>query len=318
MDWHTYPILRNIKISQKPKKANNKLITYKNYLYSKYMGWGDYLMTSGHVRRIKKNKPQIQVLINNPFNSTLFYKHIFYKNPFVTMEQDFNKEKPFIKINRVESGKIDKLKNKIIWNDERVSEIGDIYSTFDEITFAEKFLNNVMEDWVSKNKKKPKAIIYISDLAKKSIKTRNNEQGTENFLSHFVNKEWGKDNWEEFIRSIKNEYIIIKSSANGEKNLDNVYTAECDFRTVKAIMDKSDIFIGNEGGLSHLWATTRKKGIVFFGHWIPPHLTGYSFHLNIKASTNNYCGSLDSCDQCLSFYKNLSPEFIKYNLDKNI
>jgi len=30
------------------------------------MGWGDYLMASGHVRRIKKNNPQTQVLISIP------------------------------------------------------------------------------------------------------------------------------------------------------------------------------------------------------------------------------------------------------------
>ena len=83
-------------------------------------------------------------------------------------------------------------------------------------------------------------------------------------------------------------------------------------------MDKSDFYIGNEGGLSHLWATTKKNGIVFFGHWIPPYLTGYSFHLNLSIRDNKHCGSLSPCEECLNFYKNLSPDYIKYLLDKLI
>ena len=223
-----------------------------------------------------------------------------------------------VRINRVESGKVDKDKNRIIWKDERVSEVGDLYPTLNEINFADKFINEARENWISKYKKKPKAIIYISDNSKIVSLSKDNKEIKKNYYNHSINKEWGKDKWDQLIDSIQKDYLIIKSSQSNENELKNVYSAVCDFRSVKAIMDKSDFFIGNEGGLSHLWATTRKKGIVFFGHWIPPYLTGYSFHINITINDDRHCGSLNVCEDCLNFYKNLSPEFIKVNLDKNI
>ena len=281
------------------------------------MGWGDYIMASGHVRRIKINNPQIQVLIKSPFNTTQFYRDVFKNNPYITHENDLKKDRPLIRINRVEAGKVNKEKNRIIWNNERVSEVGDFYSSNQEVEFANKFLIQANKDWVSKNKKKPKAVIYISDTAKTTTTVKNEKTKKFNY-SHYINKEWGKKKWSEFINMIEKDYLVIKSSPTNETNTINVYSAKCDFRSIKAIMDKSDFFIGNEGGLSHLWATTRKKGIVLFGHWIPPYLTGYSFHTNISANTNNHCGSLDICDDCQNFFKNLSPEFIKSNLDANI
>ena len=281
------------------------------------MGWGDYIMASGHVRRIKKNNPKIQVLINEPFNKTEFYKRIFINNPYITHEINYKKDQPSVRINRAESGRIDRVNNKIIWKNERVSEVGNLYPSEDEIYFAEEFLNKAREDWITKNKKKPKAIVYISDVAKTVSVSKEKADLKKNIYNHSINKEWGKQKWSEFINMIKADYLIIKSSNTDENQLENTYSSICDFRSVKAIMDKADFFIGNEGGLSHLWATTRKKGIVFFGHWIPPYLTGYPFHLNI-GTNNNHCGSLDVCEDCLKFYKNLSPEYIKYNLDENI
>ena len=34
------------------------------------MGWGDYLMTSGHIRNLKNQNPELQILVKKPFDST--------------------------------------------------------------------------------------------------------------------------------------------------------------------------------------------------------------------------------------------------------
>ena len=279
------------------------------------MGWGDYIMASGNVRRIKKSNPKLQVFINNPFNKTFYYENVFKSNPYITQQSDIDKNHPSIGINRVEAGKINKNLNRIIWNNERVSEVGDLYPTKEELAFSEKFMNESYNHWVSKNKKKPKGIIYTSNTAKKITFSKNENSRDMVNYRHAINKEWGESKWLQFINNIKNDYLIVRSASDNNSNLEFVYTAICNFRTVKAIMEKSDLYIGNEGGLSHLWATTRKNGIVFFGHWIPPYLTGYPFHFNVSISDRIHCGSLDVCEECLSFYRNLSPEYIKYNTD---
>ena len=44
------------------------------------MGWGDYVMTSGIIRRLKNQNPNLQILMSEPFNNTKQYKDIFYNN----------------------------------------------------------------------------------------------------------------------------------------------------------------------------------------------------------------------------------------------
>ncbi|MDC3075601.1 hypothetical protein OA258_04100 [Pelagibacteraceae bacterium] len=56
------------------------------------MGWGDYVMTSGIVRRLKNQNPNLQILIKEPFNNTRQGRDIFYKNPYLTSIDKF-KEK---------------------------------------------------------------------------------------------------------------------------------------------------------------------------------------------------------------------------------
>jgi hypothetical protein len=277
------------------------------------MGWGDYIVTTGLVRRLKKQNPSLQILIQEPFNETSFYKDVFYKNPYVTDIKLFDDSKPHIKIPRILVGQNDENnRNKISWSNERVAEVGNFYQKEEEINFTRKCIDFIKDHWIDKNKKKPKGIIFISDKAKKSAIIDNININ----YDHSNNKEWGDVKWNTFIRICSHDYIIIKTSPEKEDTPDGLYNITCDFRTCYSIMKECNFFIGNHGGHSHLWAVTKKKGIVFYGHWFPPHIAGYPFHINL--TTNNHCGSLVKCEECINFYNNLEPEYIKFLLDKNI
>ena len=278
------------------------------------MGWGDYIMTTGVVRRLKIQNPNLQVLIKEPFNESRQYKDIFYKNPYITSLNSFNKKLPYIKIPRVLAGVNNELNDKIIWKKERVAEVGNLYTKKEEVKFAEESINIIFEHWKSKNKKMPKGIIFLSDTAKRRVILNKKIINYE----HYINKEWGLNKWKVFINIISKDYILIKTSNSKDNTVEGLYSIICDFRTNYSIMQKCDFYIGNEGGLSHLWAITGKKGIVFFGHWIPPNLTGYPFHINITSKDNYYCGSLKRCKDCMIFFENLDPEYIKILLEKNI
>ena len=278
------------------------------------MGWGDYIMTSGLVRRLKNQNPNLQILIKEPFNKTRQYKDIFYNNPYIVSSETLNEKLPFIKVPRILTGTRDEINNKIIWKKERVAEIGDFYTKDQETTFADENIKKIYEHWKTKNKKKPKGIIFISDTAKKNIIMEDKNIKYE----HSINKEWGRKKWQEFINICSKNYILIKTSISKDDYIDGLYYVLCDFRSVFLLMRKCDFFIGNEGGLSHLWAITRKKGIVFFGHWIPPYLTGYPFHINLSTNLDNHCGSLKRCESCVDFFKNLDPEYINFLVEKNI
>ena len=278
------------------------------------MGWGDYIMTTGIVRRLKHQNPNLQILIKEPFNKTRQYRDIFYKNPFIINAETINEKLPHIKIPRVLAGINDKSKNKIIWSPERVAEVGNFYVKKEETDFAEKTIQTVIEHWKTKNKKQPKGIIFISDTAKRKMVINKKIV----FYEHAVNREWGEKKWEKFIRISSNDYVLLKTSDTKEDQSEGLYSIICDFRTTFSIMKKCDFFIGNEGGLAHLWAVTGKQALVIFGHWIPPHVTGYPFHLNLSTNLNDHCGSLKKCEKCLSFFNDLDSEYIKFLLEKNI
>ncbi len=278
------------------------------------MGWGDYVMTSGIIRRLKNQSPNLQILVSEPFNNTRQFKDIFYKNPYITLENEINEKLPYIKIPRILAGTTDEKNNKIIWKKERVAEIGNLYPKETETNFADKTINLIQNDWTTKKRKKPKGIIFISDTPKKNI-VLNNKIIT---YEHSVNREWGKNKWIQFSKICSNDFILIKTSIKNENNIEGTYNIICDYRTSFSIMRKCDFFVGNEGGLAHLWAITNKKGIVFFGHWISPLVTGYPFHINLTANNNNHCGSLKECQDCIKYFKNLETEYIKFLLDKNI
>ena len=278
------------------------------------MGWGDYIMTTGIVRRLKIQNPNLQVLIKEPYNDTRQYKDIFYNNPYITSIDSFNNKLPYVKVPRVLAGINNELNDRIIWKKERVAEVGDLYTKKEEEKFAEDSINAIFEHWKIKNKKLPRGLIFLSDTAKKNIILNNKIVKYE----HYVNKEWGRNKWEEFIKITSKDYILIKTTNSKDNTVEGLYSILCDFRTNYAIMKKCDFYVGNEGGLSHLWAITRKRAIVFFGHWIPPYVTGYPFHLNLTKNTNDHCGSLKKCKTCINFFKDLEPEYIKFILEKNI
>ena len=271
------------------------------------MGWGDYIITAGLVRKLKTHNPDLQILIKEPFNETKYYKDILYKNPYITNKDSFDEKKPHIKIDRVLTGKKDESNARIVWSKERVAEVGNLYTKEEEIMFAENNIKVILDHWRSKNKKKPKGIIFISDTAKKNLLI-NDKMTT---YSHWVNREWGRDKWEGFAKICSEDYILIKTSAKKEDNIDGLYSVVCNFRAAYSIMEKCDFFIGNEGGFAHLWA-------IFFGHWIPPYVTGYPFHINLTINDNNHCGSLNECSDCINFLKSLEPEYIKYLIEKNL
>ena len=271
------------------------------------MGWGDYLMTTGQVRIMKEENPNIQIIIKKKYEQTQYYKNIFFKNPYITHSNLINLKKKFIEIERVKVGKIDEKNNKIIWNENKVSEIGNFYPTQQENKFADQIIKSIKENWRNKNSKKEKGILYISDEAKKN----QNVGGKIIHYEHFTNKEWGLEKWKEFIKITSKDWIIVKTSKKISNSVDGSYAINCNFRQIYAIMKLCDFFIGGEGGQSHLWAVTKKKGIVFFGHWIPPYLTGYPMHTNLSTNKKNHCGSLKVCDECKKFFFKLNPEYVQ-------
>jgi hypothetical protein len=80
------------------------------------------------------------------------------------------------------------------------------------------------------------------------------------------------------------------------------------FRHAMAVLKNAALYIGPEGGLHHASAVSGLPAVVLFGGFIPPAVTGYSFHANLTGGAEA-CGSLYACGHCAKAMEAISvPE----------
>ena len=115
-----------------------------------------------------------------------------------------------------------------------------------------------------------------------------------------INRDWGFNKWQEVVNSLCNEYTFIQTSYGNEKKLQNVVNIhDINFRMACSILSNADLFIGTEGGMHHAAAALGIKGIVIFGGFIDPLITGYESHINLYIDNKDSpCGSKKECKHC--------------------
>jgi len=64
-----------------------------------------------------------------------------------------------------------------------------------------------------------------------------------------------------------------------------------------AILRRAKLYIGGEGGMHHGAAAVGVQGVVLFGGFIPPEVTGYALHTNLTGGAEA-CGSFNPCAHC--------------------
>jgi ADP-heptose:LPS heptosyltransferase len=65
-----------------------------------------------------------------------------------------------------------------------------------------------------------------------------------------------------------------------------------------AYLAQARLYIGPEGGLHHAAAALNIPGVVLFGGFIPPQITGYIIHANLTGGDTEACGILGRCLHC--------------------
>lgn len=123
------------------------------------------------------------------------------------------------------------------------------------------------------------------------------------------NKQWPVDRYQAVAdRLRKDGHRLVQFSYGGKYTLAGVEQIRTpSFRHALAVMANARRYIGPEGGLHHGAAALGVPGVVIFGGFVPPEVTGYELHSNLTGGAKA-CGSLRPCSHCRAAMDAISVE----------
>ncbi len=280
------------------------------------MGYGDDLLVTALAAIEKKKYPERQIVIGNINKRNAFHSVIYDNNPNISNcnKLDKNKEVHIINYHSENRPYIDYTQStnkKYFWNTSYRAVPGELFFSKEENILADNILKDAIKFWSIKNlNKKPKAIIFLETNSTK-IKHKN-------FSIKHINKSWSPDGWVSLVNLLKDNYLFINSVHDYSMNIDGVYSPKSmDFRTACSVMNKCDLYVGPEGGFSHVAGALRKKAVVYYGGWIDPKIIGYSFHINLYFEhKSSPCGLYrEVCTHCDEARKSITVRKFKNSIE---
>ncbi len=115
-----------------------------------------------------------------------------------------------------------------------------------------------------------------------------------------VNKRWPYERYDEVARKLIRDGYDVRQFSFGLHRIAGAKQIKTkDFRYAARVLKNATLYVGPEGGLHHASAAVGIPAVVLFGGFIPPAVTGYSFHTNLTGGATRFCGSLGTCRHCL-------------------
>lgn len=135
------------------------------------------------------------------------------------------------------------------------------------------------------------------------------EPNVEMWKTSGPNKDWGLAKYQALADRLKRDHRVVQfRHAKGGPALTGVeHLPTTDFRDALAILQRASLYVGPEGGLHHGAAAMGVEGVVIFGGFIPPSVTGYDLHTNLTGGAEA-CGSLSPCRHCRKAMEAISVE----------
>lgn len=237
------------------------------------MGYGDELMLTGIVKKAyQRVKKPIAVgkYGKNYFEDTgpdaLLWREVFDHNPKI----DRNPGIGAIWVDAVKGNRpyIDyaqtmlRTDGKVVYRKDFKPEPGELFFTDEELAKYPEY----------------EGYIYIEPNVKGSFGG---------------NKDWGFDKWQEVVKRLPFKFV----QGRGRK-LDGVEQAHTSsFRDACALLRRTAMFAGTDGGLHHAAAALGKPAVVVWGGLVGPDVLGYDNHINLRGPVKS-CGSSGPCEHC--------------------
>lgn len=247
------------------------------------MGLGDNIMATGMARGAVARGKRIAFGDGKKLIWDTLSAGIFHGNPNIArpgQERNSNVEWiPFYRGNRL----YNKQGNgRWLWNYDFRPTPGEIFFSHEELHYAEQM--------------RPGFIII--------------EPNVPIYKSVAPNKEWPAERYEEVAkRLVSAGHVVIQLKHGGKHNLRSASSVHSsNFRKALALLQRASLYIGPEGGMHHGAAAVNVPGVVLFGGFIPPQVTGYDTHTNLVGNATEACGSLKKCDHCIAAMQSIEVD----------
>lgn len=120
-----------------------------------------------------------------------------------------------------------------------------------------------------------------------------------------VNRDWGFNRYAQVIASVDANWVQL--GAGNIRLLPHVRQIQTSTpRQMAAVLSRAKSFLSPEGGLHHTAAALNLRGIVIFGGFISPMVTGYDIHHNFYDGAG--CGMRVKCKHCQDVMASILPD----------
>lgn len=200
-------------------------------------------------------------------------------------------------------------------NNSQIARVGDKYDKFIiNAPSARPYttaVNHAAWTWKA-YKPKPAKFYFSEDELHEIAFIENNFIVVEPHLkqkAESVNRDWGWDNFAKVTSSVDADWVQLGPTK--PKMLPNArWIQTTKPRMMAAVMSKARAFLSPEGGMHHTAAALNLKGVVLFGGFIAPQVTGYTMHKNIFIGEGLGCGKRLKCEHCADAWRKINPERI--------
>jgi len=244
------------------------------------MGWGDEIMALGEAEKLSGNVAIVDAS-GMPRQHPAWLGHLKIAKPSESFENSVLNcpgHRPYIKSVTAASWK---------WK-EYTPRAGRIQFSPEEQKQSNKLVGN---------------FVVIEPFLKNKVESQNRGWGWGNFaaLTQLVDVDW------------------VQVGATKPKLLPNARWIQTKTaRDMAVVLSKAKSFVAPEGGMHHTAASLNLAGVVIFGGFISPQVTGYSCHTNIfkgdDTESSLGCGKRVKCIHCERAMQEITPEYVATKL----
>lgn len=272
------------------------------------MGYGDYLMLSGTVRDFKRRFPSVAITAQAAEDAPMF-PQVFAGNPYITYARQLRPQQRYLDLPLLRLDKPDEAAGRNIWMPGFTPIPGNLYLRPDESQWALRATTDI------RRRSGCAALVYLNPYAKRSQPM----PGGRRVYDFHVNKEWGIERYAAAIRGAGARIAFLQPNAFDEPRpfVEGAHPlANCpSFRHAAALLSHCDAYLGSEGGMHHAAAALGIRGVVIYGGWISPGLSGYACHDNVyRGRFQDACGLRSECAHCREAMAAIHPAEIAQRL----